>query len=182
MITLSNVMSVELAIKRELEYRTKMEALNVQLRSRLKPLVPLQGPPPSQVGLKRKELAINSQVFPERQASSSSQAFQKHPAVLVCNACKMAFATLFHLRQHCLTQRHHEKLLQLKKRKVALSNPLSCDLCKSQGSSVLVIEGHLNGLKHAESLKAFENAKMARAGQAWLQTVNDTFSNGRSAL
>lgn len=42
MITLSNVMSVELAIKRELEYRTKMEALNVQLRSRLKPLVPLQ--------------------------------------------------------------------------------------------------------------------------------------------
>lgn len=125
-------------------------------------------------------MASSSQVFPERKILPSAQVFQKQPGVLVCHACKLAFATLFHLRQHCISQRHQEKLLQLKKDKVALSNPLSCDLCKSHGSSVLVIEGHLTGIKHAESLKAFENAKMARAGQAWLQTVNAKFPNGRT--
>ncbi|KAL1804284.1 hypothetical protein DCAR_0935945 [Daucus carota subsp. sativus] len=179
MITLNNVMSAELAIQREFEYRTKMELLNFQHLNPLKPLVPSQGPPQSQLGLKRKEPTSTFQGFPEQQASSSScQVFKNHPSVLVCHACTLAFATLFHLRQHCNSRRHHEKLIDFKKMGRAFSNPLSCDLCKSPGSSVLVIEGHLNGLKHAQSLMAFENKKMARAGQAWLQTVNE---NGRSA-
>lgn len=42
MITLNNVMSVELAIQREFEYRTKMEQLDFQHLDLLKPLVPLQ--------------------------------------------------------------------------------------------------------------------------------------------
>ncbi|KAL8157326.1 hypothetical protein AgCh_002140 [Apium graveolens] len=180
MIMLNNVMSAELAIQRELEYRTKMELLNFQHLNPLKPLIPTQGPPRSQLGSKRKEPTSNSPVFPEHQASSSGLVLKNHPAVLVCHACTLAFATLFHLRQHCESRRHHEKLIDFKKMGRGFSNPLSCDLCKSPGSSVLVIEGHLNGLKHAQSLMAFENKKMARAGQAWLQTVNGP-SNGRSA-
>lgn len=140
----------------------------------------LQGPPRSQLGLKRKEPTSNSQVFPEHQASSSCLVLRNQPAVLVCHACTLAFATLFHLRQHCESRRHHEKLIDFKKMGRGFSNPLSCDLCKSPGSSVLVIEGHLNGIKHAQSLMAFENKKMARAGQAWLQTVNGP-SNSRSS-
>ncbi|KAK1362041.1 hypothetical protein POM88_046515 [Heracleum sosnowskyi] len=171
MITLNNVMSAELAIQREFEYRTKMELLNFQHLSPLKPLVPSQGPPRSQLGLKRKEPTSNSQFFPEHQASSSCLVLTNQPSVLVCHACTLAFATLFHLRQHCESRRHHEKLIDFKKMGRGFSNPLSCDLCKSPGSSVLVIEGHLNGLKHAQSLMAFENKKMARAGQAWLQTT-----------
>lgn len=42
MITLNNVMSAELAIQRELEYRTKMELLNFQHLNPLKPLIPSQ--------------------------------------------------------------------------------------------------------------------------------------------
>lgn len=42
MIKLCNVMTVELALKRELEYRKKMEALKTQHQSDLNPFIPAQ--------------------------------------------------------------------------------------------------------------------------------------------
>lgn len=155
MITLDNVMSVELAIKRELDYRRKMEVFRTQHQTHFKPLPPLQDPSPSQAGRKRKAPASNS----ASQASSSSQAFQRHPTGLVCEVCKLAFSTLFHIQQHCESLRHKGKVFHMKKRGEVLSNPIRCELCKASCSSSIVLEQHLNGTKHAEALQNFEDAK-----------------------
>uniref|UniRef100_A0A5B7AQW1 Putative Zinc finger, C2H2 n=1 Tax=Davidia involucrata TaxID=16924 RepID=A0A5B7AQW1_DAVIN len=162
MIMLDNIMPLELAIKRELEYRRKMEASQKQHKSKYKQfLVPTQGPLPSQVGIKRKGPAIN---------------IQKHPASLVCKACQLAFTTMFHLKQHCASQTHKDNLLQLKARGGALSNPLSCELCQASCSSERVMEQHLNGTKHVASLQEVEKGKRA-TGEA---SAGDALVNKRS--
>ncbi|KAK2973443.1 hypothetical protein RJ640_007944 [Escallonia rubra] len=154
MITLHNVMSLELAIKRELEYRRKMEVLKRQHRSD-HPLVSLEVPPPSQADRKRKEPAIVIQ------PSSSYQLFQNHPAGLACDACQLAFGTLFHLKQHCESLKHRGILFEQKKRGGAASNPFRCRLCNSWCSSGLTLGQHLNGTKHAALLQDFEAARQA---------------------
>ncbi|XP_076907238.1 uncharacterized protein LOC143563628 isoform X2 [Bidens hawaiensis] len=73
MINMCNIISVELAVKRELAYRAKMEALNSQNLSDLKPLVLAQGPP-TQARNEYAEVApSNSQRPPMVQIYSSSQ-------------------------------------------------------------------------------------------------------------
>ncbi|KAA8532941.1 hypothetical protein F0562_032941 [Nyssa sinensis] len=163
MILLDNVMPLELAIKRELEYRRKMEASQKkQQKSEYKKfLVPSQGPSPSQVGIKRKAPTSN---------------YQKHPAGLICKACQVAFSTLFHLKQHCTSQKHKDKLLQIKIRGGALSNPLFCELCKATCSNENVMEQHLNGLKHAASLQKVENPKQARAAGCFVEQKGENIA------
>ncbi|KAM7468492.1 hypothetical protein LguiB_016054 [Lonicera macranthoides] len=163
MITLDNVMSVELAIKRELEYRTKMEVWKMQHQSSWKPLLPLQEPLPGQAGIKRKAPVNNFEDISILQPSSSShQTFQNHSTGLVCEVCKLAFSTIFHLKQHCESLRHKGKLFHMKRRGVTLSNPLRCELCKCSCSGAIVLEQHLKGLKHIAAVQAFEKSKHAR--------------------
>ncbi|KAI7752763.1 hypothetical protein M8C21_021195 [Ambrosia artemisiifolia] len=151
MIRLCNIMPVELAIKRELEYRAKMEVLKNQHQNDLKPLVLAQGPPP-QVTKKVSEVAPNHpQRVPMLQVSSSSQML-KEKIAFTCKACQLTFASVFHLSSHVLSQLHKVNISQMKKRRVAISNPIWCELCRSSCSSLGEVEAHLNGSKHTSLL------------------------------
>ncbi|CAL5338623.1 unnamed protein product [Camellia sinensis] len=166
MIFLDNVMPVEIALKREREYRRKVEALQKQQQSdSMNDTSHLKGPLLSLAGTKRKAPSTNSQGICSLQISRD-QAFQKQPAGLVCTVCKATFSTLCYLKQHCESQAHKDKLLQMKNGGYALSNPLLCKLCNATGSSIIVLEGHLNGTKHAASLQELEIAKLGREGEA----------------
>lgn len=161
MITLHYVMSVELAIEREIVYRKKMD-ISKNLCQNLEPLLPLQVPPSSRVGLKRKEPSLNILAFLTKQPSSGVQTFQKRSKGFVCKACQMDFSTVSHLKQHSETPRHTGHILGMKRRGQNVSTPFLCKLCDSSCSSASVMENHLNGMKHAVSLQEFENAKKVR--------------------
>ncbi|KAL6969742.1 hypothetical protein U1Q18_029452 [Sarracenia purpurea var. burkii] len=178
MIFLDNVMPVEIALKRELEYRRKVETLRKQQQSDSKnDVLHLKGPLPSLAGTKRKAPTTNSQGFCSQQPPSSHRAFQKQPAGLVCIACKVSFSTLYYLKQHCASQIHKDKLLQMKKWGTPLGNHLLCELCNAPCSGELVLEGHLNGIKHTASLQEFESAKLGREGEAKLQIFSEKHWN-----
>ncbi|PWA60321.1 Zinc finger, C2H2 [Artemisia annua] len=122
MINLSNIMPVELAIARELEYRKKMEVLNNR-QMNLKPLVPPQGPP-TQAKMENTQSPPNvSQKSPMLQFLSSSPTF-KERAAFSCRACQLTFATVFHLSGHVVGQEHKVNVSEMKKRKEAISNPI----------------------------------------------------------
>nr|XP_043607571.1 uncharacterized protein LOC122579452 [Erigeron canadensis] len=150
MIRLQNIMPLDLAIKREMEYRCRMEVLKNRRLVNLNPLLPSQVPPASQA-LKRKE------------PSSSNAALARRSTGLVCKICHVTFGTVIHLNQHSETARHKNNVLQLKKRGQNVSTPFLCELCNSSCSSGLVMDGHLNGTKHATILLEYMNAKRARA-------------------
>ncbi|KAI8527555.1 hypothetical protein RHMOL_Rhmol12G0084000 [Rhododendron molle] len=172
MIFLDNIMPVEIALKRELEYRRKVEAWRKQQQIDPKiDTLQLEGPPPSLAGTKRKAPPTSSQ------GSCSKQAFQKQPAGLVCMVCKVSFSNFYYLKKHCESQTHREKLLQMKKWGTPLSNPLMCELCNARCSSEVVLEGHLSGTKHATGLKELESAKLGREGEAKLQIFSEKHWN-----
>ncbi|KVH96169.1 uncharacterized protein LOC112527980 [Cynara cardunculus var. scolymus] len=155
MMTLHNVMPVKLAIKREMEYRSKMEVLRNRRFNNLNPLLPSQVQPANQATLKRKE------------PSSSGTALERRSTGLICKICQITFGTVLHLKQHSETIRHKGNILQLKKRGQNVSTPFLCELCNSSCSSGIVMEDHLKGTKHATVLQEFENAKRARAEEAF---------------
>nr|GEZ96797.1 zinc finger, C2H2 [Tanacetum cinerariifolium] len=103
MITLHNIMPVELAIRREMEYRNQMEVLKNRRLVNLNPLLPSQVRPTSHPELKRK------------QPSSSGTALERRSTGFVCKICQITFGTIPHLNQHSDTARHKGNLLQLKK-------------------------------------------------------------------
>ncbi|PSS13479.1 Zinc finger homeobox protein like [Actinidia chinensis var. chinensis] len=178
MILLDNVMPVEIALKRELAYRRKVEALRKQQQSDSNnDTSHLEGPLLSLPGTKRKAPSTSSQGISSLLPSGSPQTFQKQPAGLRCTVCKVTFSTLYYVKQHCASQTHKDKLLQMKKWGTPLSNPLLCDLCNAPSSSVLTLEGHLSGIKHATSLQELESAKLGREGETKLQIFSEKHWN-----
>ncbi|XP_071736523.1 uncharacterized protein [Rutidosis leptorrhynchoides] len=146
MISLSNIMPVELAIKRELEYRKKMESLNNHGQNEFQPLVLGQGSSTQASDIK---LAPSSskKVLPTLPFSSNSQSYQEKVA-FSCKACEMTFATIFHLSSHIVGREHNVKISQMKKSRVAISNPIWCESCGSSCSSLDEMERHLKGSRH----------------------------------
>ncbi|KAK1425765.1 hypothetical protein QVD17_21123 [Tagetes erecta] len=163
MIKLCNVMSVELALKRELEYRKKMEALKSQHQNDLNPLIPAQGPP-TQARKEDAELApSDSQKSPMLQFSSSSQAFKGKPA-FSCKACRLTFGSVFYLSCHIEGQQHKVVISQMKTKRETMSNPICCELCNSSCSSLGQLEAHLNGSRHtsldSNSIRSWKRTKI----------------------
>ncbi|KAI3502504.1 hypothetical protein L1887_30608 [Cichorium endivia] len=149
MVTLHNVMPVELALKREMEYRRKMEvSKNCQLNN-LNPLLPSHV---SHTPLKRKEAS-----------SSSGRALKRRSTGLVCKICDVTFNAVNQMKDHSNSVRHKNNVQQLKKRGKNVSTPFLCELCNSSCSSDIVMEDHLSGTKHATILQEFEKAKRATA-------------------
>ncbi|KAK1413736.1 hypothetical protein QVD17_35516 [Tagetes erecta] len=147
MINMCNIMPVDLAIRRELAYRMKMEVLKHQ--NDLKPLVLAQGPPNHSMK-EDAEVAVapsNNQKSPMLQVSSSSQRF-KEKIAFSCKACELTFASVFHLSSHVEGKHHKVNISHMKKRREAISNPIWCELCRSSCSSLGEMEAHLNGSKH----------------------------------
>ncbi|PWA87506.1 Zinc finger, C2H2 [Artemisia annua] len=155
MMTLHNIMPVELAIRREMEYRSQMEVLKNRRLVNLNPLLPSQVHPTSQHALKRKE------------PSTSGTALGRRSTGFVCKICHITFGTLPHLNQHSETSRHKGNLLQLKKQGKNVSCPFACQLCDISCSSGLVMADHLRGTKHSTMLQDVENAKRARAEEVY---------------
>lgn len=155
------VMSVELAIQRELQYRRKMEALQFQLQGDWdseRPAVLSQEPSICVPQLKRKAPASPPA---QPQPSCSRRPFRNRPLSLVCKACQESFSSLFYLKKHCEVQKH---LLRVKFSNV--SNPLWCELCQIGVSSGPTLEQHLVGKRHAASVQAMGNGKTAREEEA----------------
>ncbi|XP_071736521.1 uncharacterized protein [Rutidosis leptorrhynchoides] len=155
MISLSNIMPVELAIKRELEYRKKMESLNNHGQNEFQPLVLGQAPVTESqtvVDRKRKVQPCNAQ--DSRMVQSSTR--------FVCVVCRVAFATAFHLRMHGETSAHKTKVDQSRNAGEGIGNPFYCELCDIMCSSGRVMEYHVAGFKHVTNLREFEEAKRAR--------------------
>ncbi|XP_076902429.1 uncharacterized protein LOC143557184 [Bidens hawaiensis] len=155
MVKLCNIMPVELAIKRELEYRKKIEALKNEHQNDLKPLLLAQVPvSESQTALdrKRKLQPFNAQCS---RSSRSSTRF-------VCVVCQVAFATAYHLKMHGETFAHKAKINNSRRGGKSLSNPFLCEACDIMCSSGRVMELHVAGLRHAASLQEFEDAKRVR--------------------
>nr|XP_043623477.1 zinc finger RNA-binding protein-like isoform X2 [Erigeron canadensis] len=147
MISLCNIMPVELAIKREMEYRKKMEALNSRNQNELAPLMLAQDLP-IQARKEDNQLAPSrSQIPPMIQFSSSCQTFQEQ-VLFSCKACRLTFATVFQLSSHIVGEQHKLIISQMKKRREAISNPIWCELCKSSCSSLGEMERHLKGSRH----------------------------------
>ncbi|KAI7751182.1 hypothetical protein M8C21_027794 [Ambrosia artemisiifolia] len=156
MVKLCNVMPVELAIKRELEYRKKMDALKNQHQYDLKPLISAQGPP-TQARKEDAELApSNFQKSPTLQFSASSRTL-KEKLAFSCKACQLTFGCVFSLSYHIESQHHKVNMSQMKKRKQSLSNPIWCELCKSPCSSLGQVQAHLNGTRHSSSVSNSRN-------------------------
>ncbi|KAD7478789.1 hypothetical protein R6Q59_005448 [Mikania micrantha] len=151
MIALHNIMPVELAIKREMEYRTKVEVLKNRHLINLNPLLPSQVQPTSHTTSKRKE------------PSSSGTSLERQSMGLVCKICQITFSTVNHLKQHSNTIKHKGNVVQLKKRGQNVSTPFLCELCNSSCSSGIIMDEHLKGTRHLTLLQEFENAKRARA-------------------
>nr|KAJ0211617.1 hypothetical protein LSAT_V11C400161810 [Lactuca sativa] len=149
MITLQNIMPVDLAIKRELEYRKKMEISRNQHQNNLKPLVASQGPPIQSWKEDYKMAASGSHKSRMFQFSSTRQTLREK-RVFSCKACQLTFGTVFDLSGHVVSQQHKFNVSEMKKRKQAISNPIWCELCKSSCSSLGEMERHLNGFKIVE--------------------------------
>ncbi|MFS8020927.1 putative transcription factor C2H2 family [Helianthus anomalus] len=158
MFSLCNIMPVELALQRELEYRAKMQVEKNQHQNDLKPIVLAQGPP-TEARKDDAELApMTSQKAPMLQFSSSSQMF-KEKAAFSCKACQLTFASVFHLSSHVQSQLHKVNISQMKKRREAISNPIWCELCRSSCSSLGEVEAHLNGSRHNSLLLSLARSR-----------------------
>ncbi|KAL4586782.1 hypothetical protein LXL04_011426 [Taraxacum kok-saghyz] len=147
MITLQNIMPVDLAIKRELEYRKKIELSRNQHQNNFKTFELSQGPPIQSWKEDCKWAASGSQKSRILWFSSPCQTLREK-RVFSCKACQLTFGTVFDLSGHVVGQQHKVNLSEMKKRKKAISNPIWCELCKSSCSSLGEMERHLNGSRH----------------------------------
>ncbi|KAL4569500.1 hypothetical protein LXL04_025139 [Taraxacum kok-saghyz] len=152
MVPLHTIMPVDLAIKREMEYRHKLEALKNQRLNNLNPLTPSHVYPVSQPTLKRKDPSSSSGTKPKKRRSTG----------ISCKICDMTFCSVSQMKDHSNGARHKNSVQQLKKRGKNVSTPFLCELCNSSCSSDIVMEDHLRGTKHTAVLQEFEKAKRGR--------------------
>ncbi|KAL4586781.1 hypothetical protein LXL04_011425 [Taraxacum kok-saghyz] len=87
---------------------------------------------------------------------------QPSNARFVCVFCRMAFASVFHLKMHGETSAHRTRLSIARNGRENVSNPFLCEVCDILCSGGRVMEVHVAGIKHAERLREFEDAKRAR--------------------
>ncbi|KAF8378748.1 hypothetical protein HHK36_030097 [Tetracentron sinense] len=174
----SPIMPVELAIKRELAYRRKIETLRLQQQTGSKKApVPFQGPSPSPslLGIKRKAPIGNPQYFPASQPrpSSSSQPLRNPSSNLFCKVCRVTCSSSPNLKQHREGQKHKAKLKELeeirKNSRDRISKPQWCELCSIPCTDEISLEQHLSGKKHALRIQAIEDAK--RVGEENVQAA-----------
>ncbi|KAF8369862.1 hypothetical protein HHK36_032109 [Tetracentron sinense] len=159
------LMPVELAIKRELAYRRKVEMLRLQQRTDFKKSpMRSQGSPssPSLVGIKRKALIGNPQCFP---APHPRPSYSYQPN-LVCKVCQVVCSSVYDLKQHCEGKKHSAKLKELEESwrncEKKVSKPKWCKVCRISCINELSLEQHLIGKEHAACLQAIEDAKRVR--------------------
>lgn len=117
------------------------------------------------VDRKRKVEACYAQCSQILLPSTSSRS----SARFICVTCNLAFADVFNLKRHGESNLHKIKVFQSRKTDHGhgqghrpASNPFLCELCDIMCSSCLVMQFHVNGLKHREYLREFEHAKRAR--------------------
>ncbi|CAI9265442.1 unnamed protein product [Lactuca saligna] len=162
MITLQNIMPVDLAIKRELEYRKKMEISRNQHENNLKPLVVSQGPPIQSWKEDYKMAASGSHKSRMFQFSSTRQTLREK-RVFSCKACQLTFGTVFDLSGHVVSQQHKFNVSEMKKRKQAISNPIWCGVWKVKGW-LTESESVFHLKMHGETFAHRSNLCMARNG------------------
>ncbi|KAF6147235.1 hypothetical protein GIB67_039365 [Kingdonia uniflora] len=167
-----NVMTVELAIKRELAYRMRIEKLKAKSKSigdiREAPIRPPQCPPPSPslAGMKRKTL---SSILPLQQprGSYSCGALQNH-LNLFCKVCQVSFPNQVNLKQHQEGTQHKAKVkesAESRKRKIEKNtHTYWCKLCSIPCCGEASYRQHLIGKKHTIRVQMIESAKKSRQG------------------
>ncbi|XP_042500306.1 uncharacterized protein LOC122078402 [Macadamia integrifolia] len=165
------IMSIELAMKRELAYRRKMEGLSLRTpgNSRQFPLCSQDASKyPSLVGVKRKEPSSNQRCLPPQQPKPSytPQPLQKKVLSFTCEKCQVPCSSLFNLNQHFKGSKHKAKLKELEgSRKNGEENgkqPLWCELCGVTCTNWDCLQQHLTGKKHLAHLLAIEDARQMR--------------------
>ncbi|KAL5723027.1 hypothetical protein ACHQM5_006473 [Ranunculus cassubicifolius] len=147
-----NVMPLELAIKRELDYRMKIENLQGVRLDIKEPFVSFQVPPPT---------PSSSTIGKKRKALSSNHRFSHNDSgKLVCTLCHVSFSSKSALRQHRLESKHKAKLMESQKKiRQTKHKPVWCKLCRISCSDERAFTQHLAGRKHAASVHAIEAAK-----------------------
>ncbi|PIA62941.1 hypothetical protein AQUCO_00200750v1 [Aquilegia coerulea] len=174
-----NVMPLELAIKRELDYRVRMENLQARIcADSNEAFVPSQGlplvPSPSIVGKKRKTLSNNLRFFPAQPPRSSNRGHsaQHEQGKLLCTLCQVTFSSKSALRQHRQDSLHKANLMEnQKKNRQSKNKPQWCKLCRISCSDERAFTQHLAGKKHAASVHAIEAAKSIKETEKKVLTV-----------
>uniref|UniRef100_A0A7N1A1P4 C2H2-type domain-containing protein n=1 Tax=Kalanchoe fedtschenkoi TaxID=63787 RepID=A0A7N1A1P4_KALFE len=163
-----NVMSVELAIQRELAYRRRMEALQFGLHGASSGATnPFQDPLlPSTSGTKRKSPYMDAPIFPPRQQLPRPNATYRHAnANLSCTLCMESFPNTYYLDRHCEGTKHKTKIAKNRVSHVNVSNPFMCEICQVTSSSRITLEQHLLGRRHKQNADARPAPSMPREPQ-----------------
>ncbi|XP_042511914.1 uncharacterized protein LOC122087021 [Macadamia integrifolia] len=161
------IMSIELAMKRELAYRRKMEGLSFQTPSNSKQY-PLRfqdaSKYPSLVGVKRKDQRCLPP--PRPKPFYTLQPLQKKILSFTCEKCQVPCSSLFNLNQHFKGSKHKAKLKELEgSQKNGEDNgkkQLWCELCGVPCMNWDCLQQHLTGKKHLAHLQAIEDARQMR--------------------
>ncbi|KAJ9677489.1 hypothetical protein PVL29_022467 [Vitis rotundifolia] len=162
------VMPLELAMKRELAYRKKVDRLLLQLHggvSRENP-VSSSSPRPSSgskfSGIKRKAptSSFNCQPRQMLQPVDHSNTLKTQRDDLFCKVCQVPCSGANSLKQHLLGQKHKDRLQNLTPSmnigEEGAKQRLWCELCKIWCMNKNSFKDHLKGKKHQSRAQAME--------------------------
>lgn len=155
-----NVMPLELAIRRELDYRARVENVQGVRADKKEAYLSFQGPTPAPnlSGKKRKSLASTTRFFQGQNSRSST--VQNESGKLMCTLCQLNFSSKSALRQHRQDSIHKANLMESQKKgRQSKNRPQWCKLCRISCSDERAFTQHLAGKKHAASVHAIEAAK-----------------------
>ncbi|KAJ4961634.1 hypothetical protein NE237_021544 [Protea cynaroides] len=154
------IMSIELAMKRELAYRRKIELLSLKTpsNSRQAPL-PSQMPLPSQTPAN----SVQATMLPKTPTNSvQATRLPKHPS-LVGEKRKEPSSN-----QGCLPPRQQKPSYTLQRlRKKSLN--LICEVCQVPCSGLFNLKQHLKGSKHKAKLQELEDCQNSGTEPLWCE-------------
>nr|DAD31370.1 TPA_asm: hypothetical protein HUJ06_010221 [Nelumbo nucifera] len=143
-----NIMPLELAIKRELAYRRKIQSLRLH---------------PSNISKEAPATSKKPQCSPPQQ-SQPSYSYQLRN--LFCKVCQVQFSSALSLKQHRQGSEHKAKQKELEEKRKdgggKGSQQLWCKLCSVPCSNEICFKQHLRGKKHAAQLEALQKEKKTR--------------------
>ncbi|KAI4335943.1 hypothetical protein L6164_014537 [Bauhinia variegata] len=178
-----NIMSVELAIRRELAYRKKVSMMQLQSDDSAEHLIPSEssssalssGPhaSPSLLGIKRQAPSSNFEFLPVQQQEPrfDSHVYKKKRDNLFCAVCQTACSSVISYKQHLKGRRHNAQLHELKSGRKDIaevaqvgSQRQKCQICDVWCMNVDSLKQHLAGQKHKFRLEKLRlNMKGGRA-------------------
>ncbi|CAM8876640.1 unnamed protein product [Rhodiola kirilowii] len=165
-----NIMSVELAIQRELAYRRRMEVLQFGFRAASSSAsIPIQDSVlPSTSGTKRKSPYIDAPVFPQQHPHPRPQPARPNRSInaaLSCTVCMESFPNTLYLDKHCEGTKHKTILAKKRVSHADVSNPFMCQICEVTCSSRITLEQHLLGKRHQLALDNRHAPRIPRSPQ-----------------